>query len=155
MAIKFRNKEHENRFYEIVVKMNNGDVYHTSVAYLLALDNECYRHIDSLFDFEEHLIKPYGAGLPLLRGVRAALLGKRRKHPVCALNQAWQTGTSAKTTRLMFNLWCGGCEDYDREKAAVKDSSRKYTVDEIFSSSLAIWYFEAIKLRYPNIGEVQ
>ncbi len=132
MAIKFRNKEHENRFYEILVKMNCGDVYHTSVAYLLALDNECYRHIDSLFDFEKHLIKPYGA-----------------------LNQAWQTGTSAKTTRLMFNLWCGGCEDYDREKAAVKDSSRKYTVDEIFSSSLAIWYFEAIKLRYPNIGEVQ
>lgn len=132
MAIKFRNKEHENRFYGILAKMNNGDVYHTSVAYLLALDNECYRHIDSLFDFEEHLIKPYGA-----------------------LNQAWQTGTSAKTTRLMFNLWCGGCEDYDREKAAVKDSARKYTVDEIFSSSLAIWYFEAIKLRYPNIGEVQ
>ena len=132
MAIKFRNKEHENRFYEILVKMNNGDVYHTSVAYLLALDNECYRHIDSLFDFEEHLIKPYGA-----------------------LNQAWQTGTSAKTTRLMFNLWCGSYEDYDLDKKEIKDSARKYTVDEIFSSSLAIWYFEAIKLRYPNIGEVQ
>ena len=131
MAIKFRNKEHENRFYKILVKMNCGDVYHTSVAYLLALDNECYRHIDSLFDFEEHHIKPYGA-----------------------LNQAWQTGTSAKTTRLMFNLWSSSCEDYDRDKQVIKDSSQKYTVDEIFSSSLAIWYFEAIKLRYPNIEEV-
>lgn len=130
MAIKFRNTEHKNRFYEILERMSSGDVYHTSVAYLLALDNECYNHIDSLFDFEENLIKPYGA-----------------------LQQAWQTGTSTKTTRLMFNLWCSACEDYDREKNAVKDSARKYTVDEIFSSSLAVWYFEAVKLRYPNIKE--
>lgn len=45
----------------------------------------------------------------------------------------------------MFNLWCSACEDYDREKNAVKDSARKYTVDEIFSSSLVVWYFEAVK----------
>ncbi len=132
MAIKFRNEQHENRFYTILGRMNSGDVYHTSVAYLLALDNECYRHIDSLFDFGENVIKPYGA-----------------------LNQAWQTGTSAKTTRLMFNLWCGSYEDYDRDKKEVKESSRKYTVDEIFSSSLALWYFEAVRLRYPNIEGVE
>jgi len=132
MAIKFGDEQHEKRFYAILGKMKSGDVYHTSVAYLLTLDIECYRHIDSLFDFEEDVIKPYGA-----------------------LNQAWQTGTSAKTTRLMFNLWRGSYEDYDRDEKSVKDSSRKYTVDEIFSSNLALWYFEAIKLRYPNIGEVE
>ena len=69
------------------------------------------------------------------------------------MQQAWQTGTSTKTTRLMFNLWCSAYEDYDCEKNAVKDSARKYTVDEIFSSSLAVWYVEAVKLRYPNIKE--
>lgn len=152
MAIKFRNEEHENRFYKILARMNSGDVYHTSVAYLLALDSDCYNHIGSLFDFSENLIKPNGA-----------------------LTQAWQTGTSSKTTRLMFNLWCllpfdaarpcaalgqlhqHPCwcsigEDYDSELNVIKDSARKYTVDEIFSSSLAVWYFEAVKLRYPKGG---
>ncbi len=98
MAIKFRNEQHEQRFYGVLGRMNSGDVYHTSVAYLLALDNECYKHIDSLFDFEENVIKPYGT-----------------------INQAWQTGTSAKTTRLMFNLWCSSCEDYDRDKKKSKE----------------------------------
>ena len=129
MAIKFRNEEHENRYYEILARMGSTDSYHRAAAYLLALDTDCYKHIESLYDFAEHGIKPWGA-----------------------LNQAWQTGTSVKTCRLIFNLWNTRCYDIDEENREIKESARKYTVDEIFSSKLAFWYFEAVKLRYPHIG---
>lgn len=128
MAIQFKDKEHENRYFEILARMGNRDEYHKAAAYLLSLDIDCYNHVDSLYDFAEHGIRPWGA-----------------------LNQAWQTGTSVKTTRLIFNLWNSRCYDLDTESREIKDSARKYTVDEIFSSSLALWYFEAIKLRYPHI----
>lgn len=129
MNVKFMNEEHENRYYGILSRMGNTDEYHRAVAYLLALDNDCYKHIDSLYDFVDHGIKPWGA-----------------------LNQAWQTGTSVKTTRLIFNLWNTRCYDLDADSREIKESARKYTVDEIFSSGLAFWYFEAVKLRYPHIG---
>jgi len=129
MTIKFKNEEHENRYYEILARMGSTDSYHSAVAYLLALDTDCYKHIESLYDFVEHGIRPWGA-----------------------LNQAWQTGTSVKTTRLIFNLWNTRCYDLDDDSREIKESARKYTVDEIFSSNLAFWYFEAVKLRYPHIG---
>lgn len=128
MTIKFKNEEHENRYYEILARMGSTDSYHSAVAYLLALDTDCYKHIESLYDFVEHGIIPWGA-----------------------LNQAWQTGTSVKTTRLIFNLWNTRCYDLDEDNREIKESARKYTVDEIFSSGLALWYFEAVKLRYPHI----
>lgn len=52
----------------------------------------------------------------------------------------------------MFNLWNTSCTDLDKDNREIKESARKYTVDEIFSSNLAFWYFEAVKLRYPHIG---
>jgi len=38
MTIKFKNEEHENRYYEILARMGSTDSYHSAVAYLLALD---------------------------------------------------------------------------------------------------------------------
>lgn len=129
MAIKFRNEEHENRYYSILERMRKTDSEHRAAAYLLALDNECYKHKESLFDFVEDGIKPWGV-----------------------LNLPWQTGTSVKTCRLIFNLWNTRCYDLDDDSREIRESARKYTVDEIFSSGLALWYFEAVKLRYPHIG---
>lgn len=51
------------------------------------------------------------------------------------LNESWQTSTSRKTTKLAFNLWNGYCN---------------VSVDEIFSCSYAPYYFESIKLRFPE-----
>lgn len=129
MAIKFMNEEHENRYYAVLERMGRTDSEHRAAAYLLALDNECYRHKESLFDFVEDGIKPWGV-----------------------LNQPWQTGTSVKTIRLMFNLWNTTRYDRDDDSREIKESAWKYTPIEIFSSSLALWYFEAVKLRFPHIG---
>lgn len=130
MAIKFRNEKHETRYNEILARMGKTDVYRKSAAYLLSLDSECYKHIDSLYDFEENAIKPNGA-----------------------LEKGWHTSTSVRTTRLMVNLWNGICADLDIEGEIEKDSGRYYCVEQIFCSCLGFWYFEAIKLRYPQLDE--
>lgn len=129
MAIKFMNEEHEKRYYAVLERMGKTDTEHRAVAYLLALDNECYKHKESLFDFVEDGIKPWGV-----------------------FNLPWQTGTSVKTSRLIFNLWNTRYYDLEDDNREIKESAWKYTPNEIFSSSLARWYFEAIKLLYPHIG---
>lgn len=127
-GILFRNAEHAELYEEILDKMGNNDVYHKSAAYLLTLDTNIKDHINDAFDFTEKSI--------ILE----------------ALNQPWQTNTSKKNTRLLFNLWNGYHTDgktYTDEDGYENDlPSRFYAVDEIFCSEYAKYYFEAIKLRF-------
>lgn len=128
--MKYLSKEHEQFFKKFCSMMKNLDVYHLPVAYLLALDRCCREHHNDIFNFEEDAI-------------------------ICeGLHHGWQTGTSRKTTRLIFNLWNGCCCDGDTcndENGYETDKpSPYYAVDEIFSCCLAPFYWEAIKLRYPE-----
>lgn len=120
MDIKFYSQDHEKAFYSVCKRMRGLDPYHFTLAYLLTLDNVTRGHIDDLFNFVDDSIKLSG------------------------LNQAWQTGTSKKTTRLAFNLW-NGCSDDGED-----DTSPLYTPAELFCTSYARYYYEAIKLRYPE-----
>lgn len=124
----FYDKAHWQAFTDSLRQLKNSDVYHISLAYLLTLDTTCRQHIDDCFDFNDGLIK------------------------IDALKKSWQTGTSLKTTRLVFNLWNGcyddGDEYTDNDGYKVPLPSAKYAVDEIFSSSLAEYYWQAIKLRF-------
>lgn len=130
MSILFENTEHERKYYSVLKSMKNNDCYHKSVAYLFTLDLVCFDHINSLFDFKEDIIKRNG------------------------LNESWQTETSKKTTQLTFNLWNGCCTDgetyIDSEGYEQDLTSQYYAVDEIFCCSYAPYYWEAIKLRYPE-----
>lgn len=127
--MRFSDDRHEAKYDEFCSRMKRLDEYHTSVAYLLALDVVCRVHPTDLFDFSEDIICPD------------------------ALNKAWQTSTSCKTTRLMFNLWNGYCSDgetgNDKDGYEVELPSKNYAVDNIFSCTYAPYYFEAIRLRFP------
>lgn len=106
--------------YENLLSRYKTDVYYKALAYLLALDSSCREHLNDLFDFDHGLIKPE------------------------ALAQSWQTSTSLKTTRLAFSLYTGGlvwCPD---------DELRRCSVPELFCCSLAPYYWEAIKIRFPE-----
>lgn len=124
----FYDKAHWQAFTNCLRQLKNSDVYHISLAYLLTLDTTCRKHINDCFDFNDGVIK------------------------IDALKKSWQTSTSLKTTRLAFNLW-NGCTD-DGEEYTDKDGytvplpSAKYAVDEIFSSALAEYYWQAVKLRF-------
>ena len=120
MDIKFYSQDHEKAFYSVCKRMRGLDPYHFTLAYLLTLDNVTRGHIDDLFNFVDDSIKPEG------------------------INKAWQTGTSKKTTRLAFNLWNGCSSDGE------DDTSPLYTPAELFCTSYARYYYEGIKLRYPE-----
>ncbi|WP_214625788.1 DUF6075 family protein [Paenibacillus agaridevorans] len=57
------------------------------------------------------------------------------------LTAAWQTSSTIRVSRLAFNLWNGWTEDG-------KDSYS--TPHELFDCSYAPFFFEAIRLRYPE-----
>lgn len=124
-SIQFKNKIHSDRYKELMLKMLHDNVYYRSVAYLIALNDDCYRNKSSIFNIEK--------GRIILEGV----------------NEGWQTSSSLRATRLMFNLWNGYC--YDESDVEGPLVSSDYTVSEIFYDSDARYYFEAVKLRYPEM----
>lgn len=123
--IQFKNKTHSDRYKILIMKMDKDDVYHKSVAYLIALNDDCYKHVTDIFDISSHRIVPEG------------------------LTSAWQTSSSLRVTCLAFNLWSGYCyEETDFDNDSV---SRRYSVSEIFYDINAKYFFEAVKLRYPEM----
>ena len=126
VMLKFRNSTHEKDYRQFLGRMKSQDCYHQAVAYLLALDEVLVDHADEIFDFDQDCAKIE-----------------------TALQHSWQTGTSFKTTRLLLNLWNGWRRDF------VDDSGENcvapgYVVDEIFTCSYAPFYWEAIRLRFPE-----
>lgn len=128
--MNFRDKKHEELFNEICGKMRYIDTYHQSLAYLLALDSVCREHISEIYRIDEDGIEPN------------------------SISKAWQTDTSKRTTRLAFNLWNGTASD--GETYIDKDGNEQllpscyFAPDEIFSCEYAPYYWQAIKLRYPQ-----
>lgn len=120
MKIKFYNEEHKNRYENVISRMRATDSYHSSVAYLLSLDDNCYKHINDLFDFDDDSIKSDG------------------------LNKAWNTSTTLKVVRLAYNLWNGYCYN------SVDEVDRNFCVDNIFCCSYAEYFYQAIRLRYSE-----
>lgn len=57
------------------------------------------------------------------------------------LHAGWQTGTTYKLCLLAFNLWNGWVEKGNEQ------SSKPY---ELFDCEFSPYFFEAIKLRYPE-----
>lgn len=57
------------------------------------------------------------------------------------LSASWQTGSSIRVCRLAFNLWNGWTE---------VGNERNSTPNELFDCSYAPYFFEAIRLRYPD-----
>lgn len=55
--------------------------------------------------------------------------------------------------RLAFNLYCNGTPsvsdyEYDTEKAL--EESQEYSVEELFCCGYAPYFWEAVKIRYPE-----
>ena len=118
----FKNNGHEQRYYEILGRMTCRDEYHTSAAYLMALVD--YMQVDDIFDFKEDAINHSGLG------------------------KAWQTQSSKKATRLMFNLWNGCISDSPSQD----ENAQFYAVDEIFSNTeYAPYFYEAVKIRFGQL----
>ena len=119
--MRFRDEDHELKFHKVLSRMKNQDVYHLAAAYLIALAKLVP---DDVFDFEQDRIRPSG------------VFG------------SWQTSSSIRATRLMFNLWSGWA--YDEDPETNRMPSTRYSVDEIFcDSEYGPYFYEAVKIRFP------
>ena len=66
-----------------------------------------------------------------------------------ALGEGWQTGSTARIVRMAFNLWNGWC--YESEEDAQEGRmSEAFTPDNLFFCEFASYFYEAVKLRYPE-----
>lgn len=121
----FANDKHRELYSSTLDRMASTDCYHRSVAYLLSLDNVLRDHMGAIFDFDGDVIKPDG------------------------MNADFQTSTSCKTSRLIFNLWNGydGGEELD-EVGEQTDPTRYYTPESIFGCSYLPYYLEAVRIRF-------
>ena len=118
--MRFKNRLHEETFYEIMSRMRSNDVYHLSAAYLMALAD---LYPNDVFDFDNDCIIHGG------------------------LYKGWQTSSSRRATRLMFNLW-NGCHK-DLAADCPEKTSCYYVVDEILNNyEYFPWFMEAIKIRF-------
>lgn len=121
--VVFDDEEHWRLFFKVICRMNlkpHKDPYREALAYLITLDAACRQHIDDLYDFEECVIKPE------------------------VLDRGWQTGTSLRTTFLAFNLFTGHLNWCPEELKVC------CTPADVFCCSYAPYYWEAIKIRYPD-----
>ena len=121
----FRDAQHKSLYNNLCGQFKHIDEFHTALLYLIALDEVCRQHIPDIFSIEQDSIKPE------------------------CIAESWQTGTSRKTCRLAFNLWNGRAADSDSENA-----SPNYAVDEIFNCEYAPYFWQAIKLRFPEYSEI-
>lgn len=131
MDICFRDEQHREFYLGCIEQANcNGvpvDVYFKSFVYLCGLCPEIRQHFSDLFDWS-----------PASRGIC-----------LDSLEKGWQTGTSRKVTRLAFNLWNGWC----RENETDEQASCLYAPDEIFCCGYQEYFFEALRLRFPEYSQ--
>ena len=125
----YRDTKHRDLFLHWTKQTyTERDPEYSAMFYLLAMDEVTRKHIDSIFDFTKHSIKPQGL-----------------------LSAEWQTSTSRKTVRLAFNLFNYGiCIDRGGDGEPFPESNRCYTPGEIFACSYAPYYVQALQIRYPE-----
>ena len=126
----FKNKDHELNYNLLLQTMERVTSNRQAVAYLLALDPICFEHCRELYDFHEDKTIPEG------------------------LDKAWHTSASRRTTRLAFNLFNGHFSD--GETYIGSDGfeemlpSRFYTPYTFFGCEDALYYVEAVKIRFEK-----
>lgn len=126
--ITFRDQEHEKFYFKYLMKCKYQDDYNKSLIYCLGINSDTRMHMDRIYDFETGMVKEK------------------------CLQEGWQTSGSIRTVRMAFNLYCNGTPSVDRQKnaAAKLRECQCYTVEEIFCCEYARYFWEAVKLRYPE-----
>lgn len=126
--IIFHDKEHEEFYESYLSSCRSQDTYHKALVYCLGIDRDTRKHVSSIYDIKTGSIKTE------------------------CLHEPWQTGGSRKVIRMAFNLYCNGTPSvYDTEDVEEQlQECQSYTVEELFCCDYAVYFWQAIKLRYPE-----
>lgn len=130
-TITFINKEHENFFFEKITLCRSQDIYHTALIYCLGINSDTRLHFNEIYNTQTGLINTE------------------------CLQQGWITSGSSRVIRLAFNLYTNAAasiNDYTTHDEQLNEC-RKYNVEDIFCCDYASYFWQAIKLRYPEYCE--
>ena len=128
-TITFKNKEHEKFYYTYLPKCRYQDVYHKALVYCLGIDRDTRENAEQIYDFKTGYVKTE------------------------CLHEGWQTSGSVRIIRLAFNLYCDGTPsvyDYEGDSDRQVDECREYSVSDLFCCGYARYFWEAVKIRYPE-----
>ena len=126
--MKFVSREHQRFWFEKmdeVIQLGKADVYYKSIIYTLGICETTRENFDDIFNLKQGEIN------------------------INALQSPYQTGTSSKVTRLAFSLW-NGCNFENEQDIEKQNVSVNYNVNEIFSCGYAPYFYEGIKIRFPE-----
>lgn len=124
----FIDSEHEKFYNEKLEELKNygkTDVYYKSLIYTLGICETTRENFTRIFNIRKGEIN------------------------IDSINAAFQTSTSAKTTRMAFSLWNRCMYDSEEDLKNGKMSS-EYNPSQIFCCSYAPYFYEGIKIRYPE-----
>ena len=124
IRLNFVDESHKNFYMDILDKYGKLDSYYSSLIYTLGICDETRRYFDQIFDKND--------------GIN-----------IDSIQYKWQTDTSKKVTRMAFNLF-NECIYDSKDEQEKDEKSRHYNPSEIFCCSYAPYFYEAIKIRYPE-----
>ena len=131
--MKFIDKEHELFWKEknlLLQEYGTTSSYYKALVYTLGICETTRNNFNKIFDIEKGEIN------------------------IDSINDPYQTSTSVKVTRMAFSLF-NGC-NYDSEKDIETGKiSSNYNVSDIFCCSYAPYFFDAVKIRYPEYTRSQ
>lgn len=124
----FESKAHETFYYEKLSQARYQDAYHEALLYILGISEDTRAHFDSIYDMKSGCIRTE------------------------CLKEGWQTSGSMRVVRLAFNLYTDGTPsvgDYKRKDEQIDECS-EYSVSDIFCCGYAMYFWQGIRLRYPE-----
>ncbi len=127
-TIIFKDKQHRDFYRDFLPKCRDQDVYHKALVYCLGLSADTRAFARQIYDFDTGDVKTE------------------------CLQEGWQTSGSVRIIRMAYNLYCNGTPsvyDYDGAEEQLEECSC-YTVEELFCCGDAAYFWEAVKLRYPE-----
>lgn len=126
--MEFIDREHQkfwNEKYKLLEQYGKTDVYYKSIVYTLGICETTRDNFNKIFNIKNGEIN------------------------IDSIKGAYQTGTSEKVTRMAFSLW-NRCNYDSQEDIENNKISANYNPSEIFSCSYAPYFYEAIRIRYPE-----
>jgi len=126
--IVFMNKQHENFYNECLQKCRYQDVYHKALVYCLGISEDTRKYAEAIYDFKTGCVKTE------------------------CLHKGWITSGSAKIIRMAYNLYCNespSVYDYDDTDSQLREY-QLYTPEDLFCCGYAKYFWQAVKIRYPE-----
>ena len=127
-TIIFTDQKHKDFYLNYLEKCRCRDAYHKALVYCLGIDRDTRSHVDRIYDFQSGCVKTK------------------------CLREGWMTSGSRRIVYMAFNLYCNGTPsvfDYKKKDDQIQEC-QSYTVEDLFCCSYARYFWEAIRLRYPE-----